>query len=196
MRRTWTKLVALGLAAAAVLTGCSSSDGVAGEYDGESGYVSGDGYVEEIPAAERGEPILFSGDTADGGSFDSADVDGPILVNVWYAACPPCRVEAPILADLYAEFGDDVTFIGINSRDGAPEALAFEGAFDIEYPSILDAESGAAQMAFAGEVAPGAVPSTLVLDAEGRVMARITGAVSDDSILATLLQDAIAEAAG
>lgn len=194
MRRGVLRALALGAVAASLLAGCASDDGVAGQYDGESGYVSGDGYVEEIAVQDRGEPIEFQGQLAGGGEFDSSEIDGPVLVNVWYAACPPCRAEAPILSSLYEEFGDQVTFVGINTRDGEAEALAFESTFEIEYPSILDAQTGQAQMAFAGQVAPGAVPSTLILDSEGRVMARITGAIDSDSIVSTLLSDALAEA--
>ncbi|WP_084155261.1 TlpA family protein disulfide reductase [Agrococcus lahaulensis] len=100
-----------------------------------------------------------------------------------------CRAEAPVLADLHAEYGDRVDFIGINVRDGAAQALAFEEEFGIEYPSVLDDQSAQGQLAFAGIVAPNAVPSTLILDAEGRVAARVSGAVTDTSILATLLQE-------
>ncbi|MCH1882837.1 TlpA disulfide reductase family protein [Agrococcus sp. ARC_14] len=126
---------------------------------------------------------------ASGGEFDSAALEGITLVNFWYAACPPCRVEAPVLAELHAEFGDRVDFIGVNVRDGAAQAMSFEEEFGIEYPSILDDQSAQGQLAFTGIIAPNAVPSTIILDAEGRVAARVSGAVTDTSILSTLLQE-------
>ncbi|SDR89871.1 TlpA family protein disulfide reductase [Agrococcus carbonis] len=182
--------VAAGAAAmvALVLTGCASADGVAGQV-GDAGYIAGDGFVTEFAPAERGAPAAFSGPLATGGEFDSASLDGVTLVNFWYAACPPCRVEAPVLAELHAEFGDRVDFLGVNVRDGAAQALAFEEQFGIDYPSILDDETAEAQLAFTGIVAPNAVPSTIVLDAEGRVAARVSGAVTDTSILSTLLRE-------
>ena len=174
--------------AALALVGCSSADGVAGQV-GDAGYIAGDGFVTELPLEERQAPGDFGGPLAEGGDFDSAQLDGVTLVNFWYAACPPCRVEAPVLAELHAQFGDRVDFLGVNTRDGAAQANAFEEEFGIEYPSILDDESAEAQLAFTGVVAPNAVPSTLVLDKEGRVAARVSGAVSDTSILSTLLQE-------
>lgn len=179
---------AVAVASALVLVGCSSADGVAGQV-GDAGYIAGDGIVTEVAPDQRQTPGDFAGALADGGQFDSSELDGVALVNFWYAACPPCRVEAPVLAELHAEFGDRVDFIGINTRDGAAQATAFEEQFGIEYPSVLDDETAAAQLAFTGIVAPNAVPSTLVLDAEGRVAARVSGAVTDTSILSTLLQE-------
>ncbi|WP_306231807.1 TlpA family protein disulfide reductase [Agrococcus beijingensis] len=181
------RLVAAALAALA-LVGCSSTDGIAGQV-GDAGYISGDGIITEIAPEARQAPGAFAGPLADGGEFDSADLDGVTLVNFWYAACPPCRIEAPVLAELYAEFGDEVDFLGVNTRDGAAQANAFEEQFSIEYPSLLDDETAQAQLAFTGIVAPNAVPSTIVLDKEGRVAARVSGAVTDTSILATLLRE-------
>lgn len=180
--------VALAAAGIAVLAGCSTNDGVAAQV-GDAGYVAGDGFVTEVPVGDREQPAAFSGPLAGGGDFDSAQLDGVALVNFWYAGCPPCRVEAPVLADLHDEFGDEVTFLGVNTRDGAAQALAFEEQFGIAYPSILDDATGSAQLAFSGIVAPNAVPTTLVLDREGRVAARVSGAVSDTSILSTLLRE-------
>lgn len=180
-------LVAVG-AAAALLSGCASAAGPAGQAR-DAGYIAGDGIVTEIPLDRRTSPGSFSGPVATGGEFDSAELDGVALVNFWYAACPPCRVEAPVLAELHAEYGDRVDFIGINVRDGGAQATAFEEEFAIEYPSVLDDVSAQGQLAFAGVVAPNAVPSTIILDAEGRVAARVSGAVTDTSILSTLLRE-------
>jgi thiol-disulfide isomerase/thioredoxin len=181
------RLVATALAALA-LTGCSSADGVAGQV-GDAGYIAGDGIVTEVAPDARQAPTAFTGPLADGGDFDSADLEGVTLINFWYAGCPPCRVEAPVLAELHAEFGDQVDFLGVNTRDGAAQAHAFEQQFGIEYPSLLDDATAQAQLAFTGIVAPNAVPSTIVLDKEGRVAARVSGAVTDTSILATLLRE-------
>ncbi|MGC5077779.1 TlpA family protein disulfide reductase [Agrococcus sp. DT81.2] len=181
-------LAAAVAAGALVLAGCVSADGVAGRV-GDAGYIAGDGIVTEIALEDRITPGDFSGPLVMGGQFDSADLDGVTLVNFWYAACPPCRVEAPVLAELYAEYGDRVDFIGVNVRDGAAQAASFEQEFDIEYPSILDDQTSEGQLAFAGLIAPNAVPSTIILDTEGRVAARVSGAVSDASILSTLLRE-------
>lgn len=187
MRRVAAALASTVVVALA-LAGCSSADGVAAGV-GDAGYIAGDGFVTEFAPDDRAAPNPFAGPLVDGGDFDSAELDGVSLVNFWYAACPPCRSEAPVLAELHAEFGEQVDFIGINVRDGAAQAATFEEQFGIDYPSILDDETAQAQLAFTGIVAPNAVPSTIILDAEGRVAARVSGAVTDTSILSTLLRE-------
>lgn len=160
---------------------------------GDSGYVSGDGVSVEIPAAERGEAIAFTGTTFDQEPVDLADTRGEVLVlNVWYASCPPCRKEAPDLQAISEEYAaQGVAFLGVNVRDAAGPAQAFEQTYGITYPSLPDTD---AQIMYAlrGQVAPNAVPSTLVLDREGRVAARISGA-ADPSVLRAMLDTVLAE---
>lgn len=189
-RSVFAKIAAVA-AAALLVVGCATDDGVAGSV-GEAGYVSGDGFVTEIPVEERGEPMEFGGETIDGGEWTTADNPGVTVVNFWYAACPPCRVEAPVLVELHETFGDEVEFVGVNVRDGAAQAASFDETFGIRYPSILDAQGAGVQLAFSGQIAPNAVPTTIVLDSEGRIAARVSGAVQDTSILSTLLNEELA----
>ncbi len=175
-------IVALALA----LGGC-----VAGKGTVDTGYVSGDGTVTTWDVGERGAPVALAGTAFDGASVDVADYRGQVvLVNTWYAACPPCRAEAPDLATLDAR--SDVQVVGVNGRDDAGTALAFERTFALSYPSIDDAD-GRAIAALQGLVALNAVPTTLVLDPEGRVAARIIGRV-DPSTLAALVDEAAGSA--
>lgn len=190
IRRRLQRGLFVGAALAAVLSlaACSSSDGLADRYGTGQGYVSGDGQYLELPPGERTAPIVFSGPTVDGGALDSADLLGQVVVvNFWYAGCPPCRFEAPFLADLSEEL-DEVAFVGVNVFDSADVARTFEAEEGIEYPSILDVTTGSVQLAFAGKMAPNAVPTTLVLDREGRVAARVSGVIRDPSILRGLVR--------
>ncbi len=172
-----------------LLAGCSN-DPLAEQYlNGDNkGYISGDGTVTEVDEADRGEPVQFEGTDVEGNAISSTDYAGKVLVlNFWYAGCAPCRAEAPLLEQLNTERqGPDVSFLGVNVRDQADTALSFEKNYGITYPSIVDTD-GAMQFAFSGTVAPNAVPTTLVLDREGRVAARILGRVSEASILDTLI---------
>ena len=191
MRRA---LLGAALVATLALAGCTNEP-LADQYqDGTGeGYISGDGAITEIAEDQRDAPIEFTGTSVDGDEISSEDYAGQVyVVNFWYASCPPCRVEAPDLADLSAEYAD-VPFLGVNTYDTSEFAGLFEEKFGIEYPSVLDAQTAAVQLAFSGSVAPNAVPSTLVMDAEGRVAARISGLL-DPSILATLIDTALAEA--
>lgn len=187
---------ALLVAAVVVLTlaGCTNEP-LADQYqDGTGeGYISGDGAITEIPAAERDAPIEFSGTSVEGDEISSDDYAGEVyVVNFWYASCPPCRTEAPDLAALSEEYSD-VPFLGVNTYDGKEFAALFEEKFGIDYPSVLDAQTASLALAFSGTVAPNAVPTTLVMDAQGRVAARISGLL-DRSILAALIDTALAEA--
>ena len=198
-RRRLRFAAALAVAARAV-TGCSS-DPLAEQYRSGSGqgYISGDGAYTVIAAEERSEPVSFEGELDSGGTISTDDLAGQVyVVNFWYASCPPCRVEAPDLEALYQEFSDDqggegVPFIGVNIRDEAAQSRAFAEEFGVSYPSILDVEDGAVRLAFAGQVSPTAVPTTLVVDAEGRVAARISGIVSEPSTLRSMVADVLAE---
>lgn len=190
------RLAATLVAASLLLVGCSS-DPLAEQYTEGSnkGYIAGDGTVTEIAESDRGERISFEGTTEAGEEISSSDFDRDVLVvNFWYAACAPCRAEAPDLQELSAEYdGEGAQFIGVNVYDQADTALAFNDTYGITYPSIMDVQDGAVKLAFTGTVPPKAVPTTLVLDKDGRVAARILGQLKDASILGTLIRDAIAE---
>lgn len=160
-----------------------------------TGYVAADGAIVEIPVADRGEAVDFGGVTEDGEAFDSADLAGQVtVVNFWYAGCAPCRVEAADLESVWQDFADQgVSFVGINTRDQADTAKAFSEEFGVTYPSLIDVDTAEAKLAFAEAVPIAATPTTLVLDKQGRVAARIIGPIEGTSILSTLVKDALAE---
>lgn len=192
----------LGAALAAMIAvslAACAPDPVAEQYlqgDGK-GYISADGAVEEIPADQRGEPVEFGGVTEDDEAFDSADVAGNVtVVNFWYAGCAPCRLEAGDLEAVWQEYNDEgVSFVGINIYDQADTAKAFAETYGVTYPSLIDVDSGDAKLAFANVTPIQATPTTLVLDKQGRVAARIIGPIDGTSILSTLVKDALAETA-
>ena len=189
---------ALVAASVLLLTGCAS-DPLAAQFREGSGknYIAGDGTISVYAADARGEPIEFAGETVEGGSYDSADAAGQVqVVNFWYAGCAPCRAEAPILEQVYEGTGrDEVSFVGVNVRDQAGTAASFEENYGVTYPSILDVNEGAVQLAFAGPVPPAAVPTTIVLDQEGRVAARVLGQLEEASILDSIISDLLDEQA-
>jgi peroxiredoxin len=176
-RFTASLAASLTLAASLALAGCAGGSGTV-----DTGYVSGDGTVTTWGVGDRGEPVELSGTAFDGTAVDAAEFRGQVVViNTWYAACPPCRAEAPDLVEIDA--GADVQVVGVNGRDDAGTALAFERTFSILYPTIDDAD-GHAIAALQGLVALNAVPTTLVLDTEGRVAARIIGRAEPSTLVA------------
>jgi peroxiredoxin len=189
-------LTAAAVAAVTLLAGCAS-DPLADQYASGTtkNYISGQGTINEIAVDDRAAPVEFEGDTDAGTTVSSADFAGDVLVlNFWYAGCPPCRVEAPDLEEISQTFAaDGVKFLGVNVRDQTATSLSFASEFGITYPSVMDADDGNMLLAFAGTVAPSAVPTTLVIDRQGRVAARILGGIEGTSNLSTLIKDAIAE---
>ena len=161
--------------------------------DGESG-GAGSRLVQRYAPEDRVQIEDFTAELLDGSAFDTRDLRGKVSVfNVWGSWCGPCREEAPDLARVSKEFEDDVQFVGINVRDSADAARAFERSFDVPYPSIRPQDSATATLAFGGALASAAVPSTVVLDVDGRVAARVVGTITY-STLQGLVEDAIAEA--
>lgn len=170
------------------LSGCSANDPLANQYKAgdNKNYIAGDGTVTEFAAENRGEAVKWSGTTVTADVISSSDLTGVVTVmNFWYAGCAPCRAEAPDLVALQAEY-KNVQFIGVNVRDSAETANAFERNFEVTYPSIIDAKTGSVLLAFTGIVTPQAVPTTLVIGKDGKVTARVLGRI-DKSILSALI---------
>jgi thiol-disulfide isomerase/thioredoxin len=166
-------LIAMLAAGASVLTGCG--DGKAGSSSGDKNFVQGTGKITKVPRAERKPAPDLSGKGVDGKRLDLSDHKGKIVVlNVWGSWCHPCRNEAPNLAKVEEETDDkDVQFIGINTRDlDRANAKAFERNYGIGYPSFFD-PSGKLVLRFPkGSLSPQAIPSTLILDRDGKIAVR------------------------
>ena len=187
--------IAVALACALLLSGCAS-DPLADQYRAGSGknYIAGDGSVTEIVAENRSDAVVFEGVDESGGTISSRELLGEVIVvNFWYAGCAPCRAEAPVLEEAFEDSASTgVAFVGVNVRDQAETAQTFNAEFGVTYSSIIDT-NGQAQLAFATNVPPNAVPTTLVLDRQGRVAARILGQLKNASILTTIISDVAAE---
>jgi peroxiredoxin len=200
-RRIGVRLLAPAAVLAALLAGCTDEGSdLAGRYESSTGdgYISGDGRIVQPPAAERAQPVEFGGILDTGEAFSSADVAGRVVVvNFWYASCPPCREEAPDLEAIHQQFADaEVTMLGVNVSDTAETAQKFEKEHGVSYPSIVDYEDNAVQLAFAeGKLAPNSVPTTLILDRQGRVAARISGLIQSPSVIADIIDELLAEKA-
>ena len=183
MRRLLVLLCAGGLA----LTGCSTgADAVDVNNGGEFRFVEGTPRGDVIPEDERATAPEFGGTLLDGEEFSSADLAGDVaVVNFWGSWCGPCRVESPEFQEVYADVRDEgVQFLGINVKDTDQLARAFEERFGIEFPSVHDPR-GEVALAFRDYPA-NAIPSTIVLDAQGRVAAVYTGAVAQEDLRAVL----------
>lgn len=131
--------------------------------------------VTVIPAEERQQSIVIAGQTADGTELSTAQYAGDIVVvNAWASWCPPCIEELPLLASAAEAYADKgVTFLGLNSMDDPIAAASLLGSS--AYRSIDDRDG--AILATIPGVPPRSLPSTVILDRQGRIAVRVIGPV-------------------
>ena len=171
------------------LSGCAQTVHGTGP---ESGFVAGDGSTQLIAQSQRQKAVDLAGTTLDGKSLNIAVWRGSVVVvNLWASWCGPCRAEAVDLEQVHKQFlSKGVHFLGLNTRDGLAAAKAFTSRFITGYPSIQD-QDGTLTLAF-GNLGPAATPSTIILDRQGRVAARILGPITQGqlrSVVRAVLED-------
>ena len=173
-----------------LLAGCSSGSAQTAGDVAQAGYVAGDGSTVVVPESQRVKAPVLSGTTLDGAPWSSEAALGHVLViNVWASWCAPCRAEAPTLQQGYVKYqADGVQFVGLNTRDSDAAAKAFVARYAITYPNVIDTD-GQIQLRFRDNLPPQSIPSTLFLDKQGRVAARVLGEIERarlDGIIETL----------
>ncbi|MFD3481580.1 TlpA family protein disulfide reductase [Streptomyces sp. NPDC058665] len=191
-------LLPAAVAAAAMLTLTACGGGATSGGGGDTNFVTNTGGVQTVAKADR-EPVNeIAGETLEGEQLDVADLKGQVVVlNVWGSWCGPCRAEAPYFAKVAKETeakGQDVAFVGLNARDANKgSAIAFEKDYGVTYPSIYDPAGRLIVNGFPkGSLNPQAIPSTIVLDRDGKIAARSLKAL-DDKKLREMIDPLIAE---
>ncbi|WP_049572281.1 TlpA family protein disulfide reductase [Streptomyces sp. SBT349] len=175
------------LAGALALTACTGDQ--AGPSGGDSNYVQGTGEITRVATADRDEAPELAGETVDGDTLALSDYRGQVVVlNIWGSWCPPCIAEADNFVRVAEETaGQDVQFIGINTRDRSREnAEAFEREYEVPYPSLYDPDGRLLLEFPRGSLNPQAIPSTLIIDREGRIAARALKALTEEELRAAL----------
>jgi thiol-disulfide isomerase/thioredoxin len=181
----------VALLAAVALAGCSQEAADPGD---SAGFVEGDGTSVILPVDQRKPAPVLTGTDLNGEPVDTSTWEGnPGVINVWASWCAPCRAEAPELVAV-AKQNPDVNFLGLDTRDSDAPARAFVEKFNIPYPNLPDPD-GQLVLQFSDSLPPQAIPSTLLVDAQGRVAGRFLGAVEAGELDAAI-QDLVAEDSG
>jgi thiol-disulfide isomerase/thioredoxin len=171
-------LAAALLVAALALAACSSASGAS------DGFVTGDGSVTTYAAGARKTVPDLTGPTLEGGTLSLSSYRGKVVVlNFWGSWCAPCRDEGPALENLsttYASKG--VQFVGLNIRDDADSAKAFLQNIGSTYPSLYDGPDGLLVLEFSKIVPPEGTPTTLLIDRQGKIAARIIGETTEPQL--------------
>src|SRR3954464_95250 len=101
------RLLPLLLLLSLVATGCHGLSGT-----NAGGYITGDGTTTAWAPDDRGDPIDLTGTTLDGKDVALADSRGkPVVVNVWWSGCGPCRTEMPLLQQASRELTGTAAFL-------------------------------------------------------------------------------------
>ncbi|MCZ4122171.1 TlpA family protein disulfide reductase [Streptomyces sp. H39-S7] len=173
-----------GIAVSALALSACSGGGTASGGSGTN-FVGGSGEISRAAKADRRPAPAISGASIDGKQLNLADYKGKVVVlNVWGAWCSPCRAEAPHLVKVANETkAKGVEFVGINTRDpDKARAHAFETQFHVPYPSFYDPIGKLILKFPKGSLMPQAIPSTLIIDRDGKVAVRILMPVGEDKL--------------
>ncbi len=110
-----------------------------------------------------------------GEEYSLADFkDKVILLNFWATWCPPCRAEMPALQDLYADYGNKISFILVSSEE--PDKLRqFLGESGFDFPVYMQ------QSPLPQSFPVQSIPTTFIISNDGKIVVDKTGAANWNS---------------
>ena len=118
----------------------------------------------------------------DGNPVSLSDYFGkPIVLNFWASWCGPCKMELPDFQETYDELGGDVQFLIVNLTDGSRETVETASAYLKEQGYTLPAYYDT-QLSAAAAYGVNAIPCTYFIDAQGRAVARSSGAIDAQTL--------------
>jgi thiol-disulfide isomerase/thioredoxin len=178
-------LVAALLAVSFLITGCGLFNARSSTTSGASDSINVIGVTMYAISKRHAAPAL-TGQALGGGSLALAEMgQGKIVfLNVWASWCGPCREESPMLAKSAKTYpAADVAFVGIDEQDAEADGRAFALSTGMSYPNFVD-RSGTLLRKL--PMLPQGIPSTVVLDKQHRVAARVIGPITAPALAAIL----------
>jgi cytochrome c biogenesis protein CcmG/thiol:disulfide interchange protein DsbE len=136
------------------------------------------GQVEPMPLPDVTLPAL-DGHGPDGGR-DLSDLRGaPVVINFWASWCAPCVEEMPRLQQVGRDM--DVKVVGVAYLDQEEKAKAVAERLGITYELLRDDDGE-----FARDVGLIGTPTTLFVDADGTILRRLTGELTEEQMRETI----------
>ena len=185
--RTAVGALALGLALAGCTSGATAEPGGTAASPSPDPLAALESCPEQPDRPAEGAETLPALDLTcpGGGSLDLARAPGvPTVVNLWASWCGPCREELPLVQDLADAAGDQLSVVGVVSKDGAPQAASFAADAGATFPSALDGDGE-----LMAELGLNGLPYTYLLDAGGGIAYVQVGPVADLAELEALVAE-------
>jgi thiol-disulfide isomerase/thioredoxin len=104
-----------------------------------------------------------------------------VLLNFWASWCVPCRSEMPTIELLHREYKDKgLVVLGIDDEESQKQAV-FLQKFGFSFVSLVEPKKQASNL-----YSIGGIPTTVLIDQQGRIKAYDQGTASYESLRATL----------
>jgi thiol-disulfide isomerase/thioredoxin len=113
----------------------------------------------------------------------TALVGRPLVINIWFSTCAPCREELPDFAAVHAELGDQVDFVGINQFPASDREEDFARDLGVTYPLYYDGNSE-----FISQLGIARYPVTLFVTPEGTIV-RQAGQLDAERLRSIIAED-------
>ncbi len=130
------------------------------------------------PVADQPQAPEFELKDMDGNLKTLAYYSGkPVIINFWATWCPPCRAELPSMNRGWEKIKDeDIAMLAINVGEDEDTVFAFMGNYPIEFDLLLDRTGD-----IVNHWPVKGLPTTFVLDPQGRIIYRAIGGREWDS---------------
>lgn len=151
-------------------------------------------FVTFVQPDDRTSVPVITGPDLDGRALSTSDFAGNVLVlNLWGPWCGPCRAEAPVLRKVSDDYAArSVQFVGIVNDADDDQSRAFIRDAKLQYPNFSD-QDGMLELAFKDSLPAVGVPTTWIIDRNGKVAARLVDSDLAESTLTAVLDDVLAE---